>query len=289
MNYVKENRHKFSLYRCVLGCLVSIVFSVILGCLHGTLCAVSFHIYINIGSSLFLGFVLGYMAPFVNYITTQHLKLNRLVVTLFLGLTTWYFSLVVFILTILEGETVFLEGGYVFQNLDVVFYPYEVFTLLMELIEDGYWSGTSVSLAKETLLFLGFLEVLIIVSIPMVMGSKIPIQPYSVKEKRWYKKHIISVRFGKLYGVSTLNRKLRANAMSTIKTFGRGHRSNYTQVCVYVLENEDIQYISVFEISNKHEQKYEKIILVEKVKIPTRTAIEILETWKTKKSWIPFL
>ncbi len=289
ISYFRKNNNKFLISKCLFGCLVSLVFSIILGYLHGMLCASSFHIYINIGSALFLGFVVGYTAPFVNYITTQHLKLNRLLITIFLGITTWYFSLVVFVLVIIEYKTTFSGGEFLFQNFDLAFYPYEVFTILMELIEDGYWGVGNASLANSTLLFLGFLEGLTIVSISVFLGIKIHIQPYSEKEKRWYKEYIISERFGKLYGIFNLKGRLKANAINTIQNFGKGHRSQYTQVSVYFLASEDIQYLSVFEVYANHEQKWEKLIIVEKIEISTAAANKILKTWQTKKSLIPFL
>ena len=289
MTVISEpQQSNFSLSKFIIGFLILFLISYGLSYFYGVISAVMPWIYLNFICTVILGTALGYTTIFTGYITKQTHRISEIVLTVTAGLMAWYFSWVAYILQLSKYEVGSSFKAY-FTNFILVFEPNEVFNIISRLNETGLWELGGGVIKGTMLSFIWIIEGLIIIGVPIILLLKQSQRPFSVTHNKWYKEYIIAKDFGSVYGIPSLEEDLRLNPVSTIEGFNFGSANRYTQVSIYFLEEEGIQYLSLFDIRIDREDKTEKNEIMHMLEISTQDAKAIMENWPSNKPLIPFL
>lgn len=289
MTTTSELQHpEFSLPKTLISAGILLVLSFGLSYLYGVISSVMPWIYLNVVCTVFLGTALGYASIFVGYMTKQIHKASEIGLTVFSGVTTWYFSWVAYILHLYREQLVSSSEAY-FTNFILIFQPWEVFGIISEINQVGLWQIGDAPINGWPLTFIWLVEGLIIMAIPVVLVFKQHKRPFSATHNKWYREYILDKDFGSVYGIPSLETDLQANPVLTLEGIAFGKANQYTQVSIYYLAEEGTQYLSLFDIRIDREDKTEKNEIIHMLEISSQDAKTIMDMWRAKKSFIPFL
>jgi len=269
-----------------LGLTASVAFGV--SYLYGIVSAVIPLIYLMFVCTVFFGTILGYVTIFSNYFSKQLHQPSKLGIAALSGVFAWYCSWVSYIIFLGRDQVISTSEAY-FTNLTLLFQPTEVFRIMGEINGIGLWAIGDIPLRGSTLTIFWVLEAIVIIGVPIILVFKQHEQPFSEKHNSWYREFILEKDFGSVFGLPSFKEDLTQNPIETIDGIGFGKANLYTQVSIYYLPQEGVQYLSLFDIRIDREDKTEKNEIVHLIEISTQDAQHLMDKWKAKKSLVPFL
>lgn len=284
-----ESQHsKFSFPKIAIAVTIIIPLGYLLGYVYGLITSVMPFVYLNFICTVFLGTALGYVAIFSGYITKQTHRASEYLVTALGGIITWYFSWIAYVLSVFKDQFTSLTDAY-FSDFTLVFRPLDLFTIMSDINTHGLWEINDVPLNGFTLTFIWIVEALLIIGIPITLLSKQHERPFSFAHNKWYREFILDKDFASVYGRTDVRQGLKENPVHMLENIGFGKANLYTQVSIYYLEEESVQYLSLFDVRIDRNDKTEKNEIIHMLEISTQDAKEIIDTWRAKKSLVPFL
>lgn len=280
--------NRFSMPKSFIGFIIILAVSFPLSYLYGIFCSAIPMIYLTFIFTVFFGTALAYISIFAHYISKQIHKSSQLIITGISGLISWYFSWVAYILYINKDQFESVSEAY-FSNFVLIFQPSEVFRIIGEINVYGLWKIDEVTVNGSPLTMIWILEALLIIGLPVILVYKQHQKPFSEKQNTWYREFVLEKDFGSVFGKTHFKEDLLLNPIATIESLDFGRGNQYTQISIFYLPQEDIQFLSLFDIRIDKEDKKEKNEIVHLLEISTQDAEALMDIWKAKKSLVPFL
>lgn len=238
-------------------------------------------IYLNFVLLLMFGSFIGLVSYLQAYFGVIRERKYWISLSIVNSVLMWYISWIVYILAI-SNETSFvsMKGFDVFINL--LLKPDFVFQTIHDLSNHGVWTVSFLSSDSFTYWMVWIIEFAIFIVAPIMFLKQQSTFPYSELNERWYKEFVLSRDFGSILVFKNALERLETKPIEIIEELGFGKANNYSQISVFYLPNEKVQYISIFHITIDREDKKSKEEIFHLIKLDTQNAKELISKWEGK-------
>lgn len=264
---------------------LGVALAILLGFVYNFLLVVIPFVYVNFIISGAFGAILGYGVRFFSRWTKIRSKRQTLILAGITGFVGFYFQWIAYF--------VFLSSiGHSFQAYQdnfVLFYNPVLFgDLLLQLNRVGSWSMFGVMFTDFPLWIIWGLEAVLIIGVPILLIHRHPIVPFSEKFNRWYPKLVLKNQFESIAGQNQFKEELAKDVEKTIKELSYGASFRFSEVSIYYIHGEEVQYVSVDNvfIADRGKGKENRSSIIHLLEITDKTASNLIEHYGAKKQFI---
>jgi len=266
----------------VISILIGSVIAFFLGwfyCVSTLIPIIYFKVLITIG----LGFALAFTVQILSKIFIIKDKKSRLIFISFIVIIAYYSAWIGFIVqTYTDTFPSFID----YANYWIL--PNNIIENIALINKHGTWGlNFSGAINGITLTMVWIIEAIIIFSIAIGRVSKFPENPFSEKLNKWYPKMILQEEFEPIYSSSRFILSLKEKDIDIIFDLKKGFARRYSEIAVFYLEGEDVQYISIDNkvINVKQENKTASTPVIKPIQISTVEARKLITKFNVSKEF----
>lgn len=270
--------------KAILGIAKAIIWTFLVSYIYGVVIAVSPLVYFNFFITLGFGMALGYGVRIISKLTSITSKSMSVKISFTSGILGVYFSWGVYILYFVSQDTMF--DAY-FRDPFLVFNPYEVFQIILEMNVYGLWEIFGIPFKGWVLTIVWLMEAGIIITVSTLAVKNQPQSPFSLKKDKWYKKYILSKDFESIAMQEKFREDLAGNCIEVIDTLGNGLAYHFSMVSIFFLEEENKQYLSVENVRiDKNGKGKNATEVIHLLAISTDEAKKLMDKYYGKKAFV---
>lgn len=274
---------KYSIAGLLLACVLSCIVALFAAYLYNVLIAVIPFVYINFFFTVGFGAVLGYTVKFACRFSRIRNSMVMLYVAGGTAVVANYFQWVA-CFSYLSGDTLSFDNY--LSWLDLILYPVTFLDFLKQVNQYGFWQIGGITFTDVALTIIWIIEFFTIAAACLFIVYKHPIVPYSETLEKLYPKYRINYQFSSIGAKNLFIENLQAAPVAAIAALGYGTATRYSEVYIYFLEREEVQYVSVSNISVPGKGREKTTPVIELLKITTVQAREIMDKFGSKKLFI---
>lgn len=288
MNYYIPPKQKSPIQLVLTISFIGVI-SFILSYVYGIGSAIIPSLYLNIPLVLFFGITLGYVVRVACKIFKIFDKKLIIKLSIIVGVFNLYFSWVAYILYYAHGANSF--DAY-FSNHVLLFRPDIIINVMKQMYTHGAWDLYVLTQGSWTanggiLVLIWIIEAIIIIGTPIILILKHNITPFSIKEKKWYKKYELKKEFDSIAMRDKFIQKLSKDCINTIAELKNGSTQLFARISIYYLNNEDKQYISIENISRSRDgSKTNSRLIIQYLEISTLDAKLLIEAYHGEEIFV---
>lgn len=266
----------------VISIIIGSVIAFFLGwfyCVSTLIPIIYFKVLITIG----LGFALAFTVQILSKVFIIKDKKSRLIFIGFIVLVAFYSIWIGFIVQTFTEEFPSLKN-----YADYWILPANLFDNIALINKHGTWGlNFSTAINGITLTIIWIIEAIIIFSIAIGRVYKFPENPFSEKLNKWYPKMILQEEFEPIYSSSRFILNLKEKGTDIIFDLKTGFARKYSEIAVFYLEGEDVQYISINNkfINIKQENKTTVTPVIKPIQISTADARKLITKFSVSKEF----
>lgn len=270
--------------KAILGIAIAIIWTFSVSSIYGVVIAVSPLVYFNFFITLGFGMALGYGVRIISKLTSITSKSMSIKISFACGILGIYFSWVVYILYIVSQDAWF--DAY-FKDPLLVFNPYELFQIIMEMNAYGLWEIFGIPFKGWILTIIWLMEAGIIIAVSTLAVKNQPQSPFSFKHDKWYKKYILNKDFESIAMQEKFREDLAGNCIHVIDSLGNGLAYHFSMVSIFFLEEESKQYLSVENVRvDKNGKGKNATEVIHLLAISADEAKKLIDKYYGKKAFV---
>ncbi len=262
-----------------------IMFGIILSFLYTFLVVTIQFPYFNLFILLGYGMALGYITLYATRLGKIRNKKQAIFLALVVGIFAYYFQWVSFL-------NFFFTGNHDFEGYQESLGSLPSAGLLLFILNEvnsmGTWLVFDVVLNGPALWFFWIFEMVFILGLPPLMVYRYPIIPFSEELNSWYRKYTLKYQFESIATQQAFRKEFKINVPETINKLNYGAPTRYSEVVVYFLERENVQFVSVENvfIEDRGKGKTNRSSVIHLQPINTTEAKQLMEEYRSKKEWL---
>lgn len=284
-NQVYKHSGKSNLFGVFIVIGIGAILAIGLGFVYNFLIVKIPFIYINFFIAIGFGLVIGYSVKFLSRFGKIRNNLQNRILAASIGLIGFIFQWIAYLVFLNSGEHSLQAYQ---ENLSLFYSPFVLFNLIFELNKIGSWDLFGITFTDFPLWFIWGIEGILIIGIPALIAYKHPIIPFSEMLNKWYPKYILHNQFQHISAQNQFKDGLVASPVEAINNLSYGEPYRYSEISIYFLPDEQIQYLSVdnFYIEDRGKGKKVRTSVVHLVKINNNDAGAIFGKYEAKKQFV---
>lgn len=286
---IEEKLYRHSGQSPALGLLIAIglgtILAIILGFVYNFLIVIIPIVYINFFFTVGFGAVLGYGIKFFSRFSKIRNHRQTIMLAGIVGGIGFYFQWIAYFVFLSSGEHSFQAYQ---DNFDLFYNPLLFTELILQLNKIGSWEMFGIMFTDFPLWIIWGLEAILITGIPILIAYKHPIVPYSENLNKWYRKYHLKYQFESISSQNQFKQRLLNDAEQTINNLSHGAPYRFSEVSIFFLKDEQIQYLSVDNIfiEDRGKGKNRRTSIIHLVQIENSSAHLLMDKYGTKKQFV---
>lgn len=278
MNYVTyKPKGESRPINIIIAILIGIIFAIVLGWIYVLNSYIPI-VYLAVLITIGFGFILASFVYFLTVLLNIKKKKTKVFIVIIVSVFAYYSQWISFILQVYNQS--FPKFLYYLRYWMA---PENLLNNIFEINQYGSWgigvSGTFVNGFPLSAIWV--MEAFIIFSISIVPILKISENPFSEKYNKWYPKLVLRHTFQAFYSSKTVMKKIKSKGIDALFDMKNGNYKSYSEISIYYIEGEDIQYLAIDRVSINSKDGMNKEIseLIKPIEISSTEARKILSSF----------
>ncbi|NOS93228.1 MAG: hypothetical protein HOP30_15010 [Cyclobacteriaceae bacterium] len=266
-----------------IAIVISFIIAILFAYVYNILILIIPIVYVNVFITGIFAAALGYTSKFISRLAKIRNSRHNLVLAALTGFSGFYFQWIAYA-AFLNTNSLWFDA-YI-SHFNFIYNPIGFLTAIIEFSKVGSWSMFDVTFRDFPLWIIWTIEAGMIIGFPIFIMIKHPIVPFSEQLDHWYPRYRLTYEFEKITMRIKFNEDLLSNPEATISALTYGAPGRYSEVIIYYLKDEQIQYLSVDNVLLEDRGSKKDIDhVVQLLKIDTTTAELLMKKYGNKKEF----